>query len=106
MRTLEFDVKQQYISIRNGCDTSGLVAGSVNYLRAKFYFSNDEWNECRKAASFWVGNREHSALLDENNSCVIPKEALIGKSFRVSVSGASSDFSIKTNRVKIRQEAY
>lgn len=104
MRTLEFKVDKQVLAKKPGCDFSRIVAKSVNYLQAKFYFSEPEWEDCRKAASFWIENREYPVLL-ENDACMIPAEVLIGDSFSVSVTGARRDgYRINTNKFKIRQE--
>ena len=104
MRTLEFIVDKQRIRKNSECDFSGIVAGSENYLEAKFYFSPD-WDECsKKVASFWNGDEEHAAFLNENNACVIPHEALTSDKFSVSVIGVSSSYRIGTNRSKVKQE--
>lgn len=103
MRTLEFTVESQRIRKKVDCDFSNLVAGSVGYLKAKFYFS-EEWDKCKKAASFWVGDEEHPILLDSNDECVIPSEALTDSMFRVSVMGVRSDFKITSKKTKVRQE--
>lgn len=105
MRTLKFVVNGQTIKKQTDCDFSGLVAGSIGYLRAAFTFSS-EWNDCRKAASFWLGDQEHGRLLDENDSCMIPEEALTGEMFKVSVTGVKPDYKIKTTKTKVRQEVY
>lgn len=105
MRTLKFVVEGQSIKKKTDCDFSGLVAGSMGYLRAKFQFSV-EWHGCKKAASFWLGDEEHSVLLDELDSCMIPTEALTGEMFKVSVTGVKHNYKIKTNKTKVRQEVY
>ena len=61
MRTLRFTVDGQTIRKNPDCDFSGLVAGSVGYLRANFKFSK-EWFGCTKAASFWFDGLEHAVL--------------------------------------------
>lgn len=107
MRILEFNVAKQRISKKQDCDFEGLVAGSVGYLYAKFYFSEQEWNRCTdKVARFWIGEQEYANLLGEDNTCVIPPEVLTGKRFEVSVIGAASGYKIETNKIKIRQEVY
>lgn len=107
MRILEFNVTKQRLSKKIGCDFSGLVAGSVGYLRATFHFSNDDWSKCStKIARFWINEQEHAERLDENNSCVIPPEVLIGSKFEVSVVGAASGYRIETNKINVRQEVY
>lgn len=106
MRILEFNVDKQRLSKRPGCDFSDLVAGSVGYLKAKFYFP-DEWDKCStKIARFWIGDQEHAESLDTDYCCVIPPEVLIGKKFEVSVLGASSDYKIETNKITVRQVVY
>ena len=90
MRTLEFKVDKQDLRKQPGCDFSGIVAKSVGYLHAKFHFS-EEWDGCRKVASFWHDDGEYPVLLDENDMCVIPAEALTGKSFLVSATGGKDN---------------
>ena len=105
MRTLEFNVNGQRLKKKSDCDFSGIVAGSVGYLRAKFHFSK-EWEGCKKAASFWREGFEYAVLLDENDSCLINSEALNSDCFQVSVTGMKPDYTIKTGKVKVRQEVY
>lgn len=102
MRTLEFLVSDQRLRKNPECDFSGIVAGSIGHLKAVFSFS-ENWGDCKKAASFWVDDHEYPVLL-EDDSCVIPKEALTGEMFKVSVMGAKPDYKITTNKVKVRQE--
>lgn len=105
MRKLEFDVSKQRITKNKDCDFSGLVAGTVGYLRATFNFSSSEWGNCvNKLARFWIDGREYAELLDESNGCVIPSEVLTGRKFEVSVLGVSPGYRIETNRVSVRQE--
>lgn len=105
MRTLEFNVNGQRLKKRSDCDFSGIVAGSVGYLRAKFHFS-EEWKGCKKAASFWRDGYEFAVLLDEDDSCVIDSNALTEDHFQVSVTGVKHNYSIKSGKVKVRQEVY
>lgn len=105
-RVLEFEVSKQHLTRKRGCDFKKIVAGSTGYLRAKFYFSQSEWDGCRKAASFWLNNTESAVLLDESNTCIIPSEVLVGEKFEVSVTGVRSDYRITTNKTKVRQEVY
>lgn len=104
MRILEFEVKKQRLVKRRACDFSGLVRGSVNYLSARLYFTNDEWQQCSiKIARFWVQGREYAVLLDENDSCIVPKEAVNSDTFGVSVLGVAKTHKIETNAVYVRQ---
>lgn len=106
-RFLEFKVDKQRLIKKEDCDFSFIVAGSAGYLRARFYFS-EEWTGCNKAASFWIGDVEHAVLLDNNDECVIPKEALSRDRFSVSVTGSTgtpgNNYRITTNKIKVRQE--
>lgn len=105
-RILEFDVNKQRLTKKRTCNFSNIVAGSVGYLKAKFYFSHNEWEGCKKAASFWMDEQEYAVLLDENDSCDIPPEVLTGYKFSVSVKGSRPYYKISTNKTTVRQEVY
>lgn len=104
MRTLEFEVNGQRLSKKTDCDFANIVANSVGYLRAKFYFEPDDWRDCKKVAGFWSGGQEYAALLDDEDSCVIPKEALTRHYFLVQVTGANEYRRIKTTKIEVSQE--
>ena len=107
MRILEFEVKKQRLLKKPSCDFSGLVAGSVGYLHAKFHFVTDEWAACTaKLAQFWIDGKEHATFLDQANSCEIPPEVLLGNKFEVSVIGVASNYNIPTNKISVRQEVH
>lgn len=108
MRTLEFEVKKQRLMKAQTCDFSGLVAGSVGYLKARFTFTTEDWNNCEfRFARFWIDDNEYAKPLDEHGECDIPDEVLPGDMFRVSVLGASSSgYKIGTNEIRVRQEVY
>lgn len=103
-RVLEFTVDKQRIVKNRDCDFSHIVAGSVGYLKAKFYFTSSEWKGCKKAASFWINGKESAVLLDKNSTCLIPSEVLVGEKFEVSVTGMKNDLLFSTNRTKVKQE--
>ena len=103
MRTLEFIVKKQKLMKKSGCDFTHIVAGSRDYLRAKFYFSSD-WDNCKKAASFWIDDKEYAVLLDDDDSCVIPFEVLTNRLIEISVTGAKDKGFIPTTKITVRQE--
>lgn len=102
MRTLAFNVNSQQLTKDPACDFSGLVAGTRNYLQACFSFSQ-EWADCQLVASFWRGKKEHAAYI-VNGVCDIPPEALVGRTFKVSVTGQKGDYRITTNKVVVHQE--
>ena len=104
MRTLEFEVKGQKMIKKADCDFTNIVAGSNGYLRAKFYFEPDDWLDCKKVAGFWSGGKEYAAILDGEDSCVIPKEALTRHYFLVQVTGANEYRRIKTTKTEVSQE--
>ena len=107
MRILEFNVAKQRLTKKQDCNFSGLVAGSVGYLHAKFHFSENEWGDCSdKIARFWLDKEEYAVRLNENNCCVIPHEVLTGKKFEVSVIGAAPGYKIETNKINVRQEVH
>ena len=103
MRLLSFNVDAQYIKKDPEYDFNNIVAGTENYLRAKFTFSK-EWNDCIKVASFWRGEKEHAVILKHDGTCDIPPEVLTGATFRVSVIGQNDTYRITTNKIVVRQE--
>lgn len=105
MRILEFTVRKQRLLKKINCDFSGLVAGSVGYLHAKFEFPYGGWDDYHiKIASFWIGDKESAVQLNEDNMCEIPPEVLTGEEFRVYLIGANKNHKIETNEIHIQQE--
>jgi len=107
MRILEFEAKGQKLSKKPGCDFSHIIMGSVGYLKAKFYFSEEDWADCRKVASFYVGDVDYAVLLDADDSCIIPADAVKREVFEVMVTGAKNIphlYRIETNKYKVKQE--
>lgn len=105
MRILELNVTKQRLKKKPGCDFSGLVAGSVGYLKAAFRFSDNEWSKCTtKIARFWIGDKEYAERLDNANECMIPSEVLVGDRFEISLIGVAPDYKIETNKIRVRQE--
>lgn len=77
---LTFNVEKQIIM---RTDTEKVVTNSMNYLYACFTFS-EEWTG-EKTAVFTAQKKTYNALLDENNTCLVPWEVLTGSIFTVSV---------------------
>ena len=102
MRTLSFSVRGQTIAPAPGSDMSGLICGSVGYLAARFSF-DEAWDGCKKAASFFDAKEREYAAPIIAGECKIPAEALTGRVFYVSVSGAKRGYKIRTNKIIIRQ---
>lgn len=69
---LKFVVTDQIIT---RTDTFQPVAKSQNYLRASFTFDGG-WGSGTKIAIFQAGCKNYEMMLDENNECLVPWEAL------------------------------
>lgn len=76
MALLRFEVKNQLIK---RTDNFKVVADSQNYLYAQFDFLTDDWVGT-KTAIFKKDNSSQSfgMVLDENNTCLVPHELLVG----------------------------
>lgn len=104
MRTLKFIVNGQIITRAPKCDFSNLVPGSNNYIEAKFMFSN-EWDGFTKVAAFYspLGKEYPPQVLTVGKSCVIPKEALTKRSFKIQIIGMKDDHKLTTNKLLVCQ---
>lgn len=103
MRVLKFIVTGQNIRKSPECDFSDIVAGSIGYLEASFEFS-DEWDGCKKEASFRNDNVERTIVLDDSNICTIPSNVLTGDRFFVSVVGTKTGYEIGSDETKVLQD--
>lgn len=103
MRTLKFTIKKQILRKKSDCDFSRIIAGTVGYLYVKFHFDSD-WTDCKKAVSFWIGDKEYPVLLDENDSCTVPPEVTATERFDISILGIRPDYKIGTNKFTLRQD--
>lgn len=105
MRKLKFIVDSQTITADPSCDFEGLVPGTDGYLQAEFTFSS-EWNNCVKVASFYsaLGKEYEPQILEDGKTCVIPKEALAKRVFKIRITGRNKESTIVTNKLAIRQE--
>ena len=102
MYTLDFIVDGDTISLDSECDVNNLVPGPDGYLRAKFRFSS-VWDGRVKVAAFFsnLGREYEPQIIDENNTCVIPAEALNKSIFKVQIIGQNSKYKLRTNKVKV-----
>lgn len=82
MRVLRFIVNGQKLTPDPACDFSGIVSNSRGYLVARFTFSY-EWAGFKKVALFEGAD----PVPLKNNFCVIPAEALTGRTVRLSIVG-------------------
>ena len=102
MRELRFKVSGQNIIKDSNCDFTGIIAGTSNYLYTSFAFDS-EWSGAVKVAVFKRLNDEYPVMI-EGDKCIIPKEALTWRSFKVRVVGQIEKTRITTNFVTVEQE--
>lgn len=104
MRTLIFNVKNQIIERKAGCDFGGLVADTTGYLKARFLFSED-WNGCAKVVGFFSKNGKEfpPCVLSDDDTCMIPDEVLKYHEFKIRLYGRNNDYTITTRPIIIKQ---
>ena len=91
---LEFKVNEQTLTLTS---KQSVVANSLNYLDAKFTFS-EEWRDAVKTAVFVSPTEEIFKQLLVNDMCEVPWEVIGNPGFRVSVFGGNR---ITTNEVAV-----
>ena len=104
MRTLKFIVNGQTITLDPECDISNLIPGTNGYVQAKFTFSR-EWDRCIKVAAFYsnLGKEYEPQLVNEQNLCKIPEEALKKPAFKVQILGKHRGRNFQTNTTIVYQ---
>lgn len=109
MRTLRFIVDGESIKPDPTCDFSGLFPGKNPDVQAEFVFSS-EWENATKVAAFWsmLDKEYEPKVVEDDESCVIPPEALARASFKIQVLGKKSKTrwnttKLSTNKLTIRQ---
>lgn len=105
MRTLKFIIDGQIIKPDPSCDFSNLIPGSEGYLKAEFKFS-PEWTGTSKVVGFYsmMGREYPPQVLNINNVCDIPQEALKHEKFKIQLFGLrGADFKITTNKLVVSQ---
>ena len=80
--TIIFELRKQFIS---RVDTATVASGSKNYLKARFETPLNDW--CKPITAIFDS---YTVLLDENNECFIPWEALSAP-HTMAVSAFSAD---------------
>lgn len=91
---LEFKVNEQTLTLTS---KQSVVANSLNYLDAKFTFS-EEWQDAVKTAVFVSPTEEVIKQILVNDMCEVPWEVIGNPGFRVSVFGGNR---ITTNEVAV-----
>lgn len=79
-------------------DCNEVVSESINYLRIKFYFT-DDWTGLKTVLfKHSLDETIYQVILDDDNSCLVPHEVIKDGSFDVSVF---CGFRITSNSVRI-----
>lgn len=102
MSTLNFIVKGQSMILDPTCDINSLIPAADGHFRAKFKFSS-EWNGCTKVAAFFsnLGREYEPQIIKNNDTCIIPAEALGKSIFKVQVIGKNTNYKLRTNKVQV-----
>ncbi|MBO7251795.1 MAG: hypothetical protein J6V25_04120 [Oscillospiraceae bacterium] len=97
---LKFNIRNQQLS---RVDSFRPVEKSVNYLTASFSFLTNDWEGCTKKATCKnVTTGKHHDAEIENDTCLIPWEALTDKgSFEISVRGTNGETTITTSAITV-----
>lgn len=105
MRTLRFLVTNDTISEDPTCDFTGLFPAPNQAIRAEFVFS-PEWTDRIKVAAFYsVLNTEYPPqIINDENHCMIPPEALNSPAFRIQVLGSYYGLAFETNKLTVYQK--
>lgn len=105
MRVLKFIVTGKTLEQDPSCDFSGLFPGREDRIKAVFSFSK-EWDRAIKVAAFVsvMGTEYTPQVLDDENSCFIPVEALARPVFKMQVLGKRSKTKLETNTLNVYQK--
>lgn len=104
MRTLRFIVDDESIIKDPSCDFTGLFPKTNYEIRAEFVFS-PEWKSRVKVAAFWsMLDKEYPPqVLEEDNTCMIPKETLDLPAFKIQIIGKQRGQLFKTDTITVYQ---
>ena len=106
MRVLKFIVDGYMIKPDPTCDFGNMTPGTENHVEAQFSFS-PEWNNCVKVAAFYsmLGMEYEPQPIGQNNTCMIPLDALRRHRFKIQVIGQNTkeDIKFNTNKLTIEQ---
>ena len=104
MRVLKFIVTGKTLEQDPSCDFSGLFPEREDRIKAVFSFSK-EWDRAIKVAAFVsvMGTEYTPQVLDDENSCFIPKEALNKPAFKIQILGRTAKTNLNTNSLTIYQ---
>ncbi len=107
MRTLKFIVNQDTITPDPSCSFDGLFPAPNQEIQAEFRFSPD-WTGTNipKVAAFYsmLGTEYPPQIVDEENHCMIPPEALTLPTFKLQVLGNFRGKIVTTNTLTVYQK--
>lgn len=102
MRTLKFIVDHLIVRPDPSCDFDNLIPGTEGYLVAEFTFA-PEWNNCAKVVEFSRNFKECEPQVLKNGRCIIPADALVGRTFKIRVIGKRDGYKLITNKLTVKQ---
>lgn len=105
MRKLKFVVDDLTLKQDRTCNFNGLFPAPDQLIEAEFAFS-EAWNGAPRVAAFYsMLDKEYAPqIIDENNRCMIPPEALKLPAFKMQVLGNNRGKIITTNTLIIYQK--
>lgn len=105
MRTLRFIVDQNTITQDPSCSFGGLFPAPNQKIRAEFLFSSD-WAHVPTVAAFYSmsGKEYPPQIIDEENGCMIPPEALMLPAFKLQILGNDRGKIITTKTMTVYQK--
>ena len=105
MKTLRFIVQDNTILQDPFCrDFEGLFPGDNDDIKAEFVFSS-EWKRRKKVVAFWsMLDKEYPPrILNDDNTCDIPEEALSRPAFKIQILGKFRGHTYETDTITIYQ---
>ena len=103
MRVLRFIVDGEKIYQDPLCDFGGLFQERNCDVQAEFTFSHN-WDDKTKVAAFLsIRGAEYEPQVLQDNTCMIPPEALDRAAFKIQVLAKKGNTSISTNKLVILQ---
>lgn len=105
MRTLKFIVEHDGLKQDPSCSFDRLFPAPNQEIVAEFSFPH-EWNGVSKVAAFYsmLGKEYPPQIIEDDNRCVIPPEALKLPAFKIQVLGNFRGKITTTNTLTVYQK--
>jgi hypothetical protein len=105
MRTLTFIVDHNVLMQDPSCSFDGLFPAPNQEIRAEFHCT-EEWTGAPKVVGFYsmLGKEFPPQIVDEDNQCMIPSEALLLPAFKLQVLGTIRGKIMTTNTLTVYQK--